>query len=61
MSVMNDYHASKSTSGSGGKGFSCGWIVIIIVIVLLIFLSTDGASWDTAADFMTKKIRTKFS
>ena len=30
----------------GGKGFGCGWIVIVIVVLMLIFFIADGTSWD---------------
>lgn len=55
MPDMNDYHAFKSTSGgsdsggsgdNGGRGFGCGWIVIVIIVIMLISFIADGASWD---------------
>lgn len=55
MPDMDDFHAYQSTSGEsednrssggGGRGFGCGWVVIVAVIFMLIFFIADGASWD---------------
>ena len=44
--IPSHNHQAFYLQVDGGKGFVCGWIVIVIVVILLISFIADGASWD---------------